>query len=375
MRVLHLTAGNLFGGIERALLNWLAVERGHSGLRSEVGLCFGGRLAEQLAAGGVVVHKLPEVRFSRPWSVLRARAALRGLLRRDRPDVAVMHACWSHAVFAPVLARAGVACVFFVHDIPAGRHWLERLAGRTRPQRVLTNSDFTRSTVDRLFARVPSETAYLPLPEPRPAGEQAQEQLRSGLGVGGDELVILIAARLERWKGHALLLEALGHLRDRGDLPLWRCWVAGEAQRAHEQVYRQELEDQAARLGIAGRVQWIGLRQDMAEVLAAADVHCQPNSGPEPFGMAFVEALQAGLPVITTDLGGASEILGGRSGGFGLLVEPGSAVKLAEGLAGLLGDAGLRRRLAEAGPGRAAELCGPSVAMPRLEAGLRAAMG
>ena len=60
----------------------------------------------------------------------------------------------------------------------------------------------------------------------------------------------------------------------------------------------------------------------MTRLLAAADVFCQPNSGPEPFGIVFVEALYAGLPVIATAIGGAQEIVDAacmRSGDAGAL--------------------------------------------------------
>ena len=55
-------------------------------------------------------------------------------------------------------------------------------------------------------------------------------------------------------------------------------------------------------------------RDDVPRLLAAADIFCQPNLGPEPFGIGFVEALSAGLPVITTATGGALEIVDGDCG-------------------------------------------------------------
>ena len=56
-------------------------------------------------------------------------------------------------------------------------------------------------------------------------------------------------------------------------------------------------------------MRFLGERRDVAACMRAADIHCQPNTAPEPFGLAFVEALYAGLPVVTTALGGALEIL------------------------------------------------------------------
>jgi glycosyltransferase involved in cell wall biosynthesis len=54
-------------------------------------------------------------------------------------------------------------------------------------------------------------------------------------------------------------------------------------------------------------------RSDVARLLAAADIHCQPNIGPEPFGITFIEALYAGLPLVTTSIGGAIEMSTARA--------------------------------------------------------------
>ena len=59
-----------------------------------------------------------------------------------------------------------------------------------------------------------------------------------------------------------------------------------------------------AAAGLTVRVVFTGHRTDVASVLAAADVYCHTNTGPEPFGLAIVEALHAGLPVLASRLGG-----------------------------------------------------------------------
>jgi glycosyltransferase involved in cell wall biosynthesis len=98
-------------------------------------------------------------------------------------------------------------------------------------------------------------------------------------------------------------------------------------------------------------------------LLDAADVYCQANTGPESFGIALVEALYAGLPVVTSALGGALEVI---EEPWGVLVPPGHIGALAGALGGLLADGGARRRLAEGGPARAAALCDPARQLGRL---------
>ncbi len=98
-------------------------------------------------------------------------------------------------------------------------------------------------------------------------------------------------------------------------------------------------------------------------MLAAADIHCQPNTGPEAFGIAFVEALYAGLPVVTTAIGGALEVVEDTCG---ILVAPSSPASLARALSRLIGGDELRRRLGSAGPARARHLCDPAQQLARI---------
>jgi glycosyltransferase involved in cell wall biosynthesis len=141
------------------------------------------------------------------------------------------------------------------------------------------------------------------------------------------------------------------------------CWIAGGPQRPKEQAYFHELQDLAHELGIGDRVCFLGQRSDVPELLRAADIHCQPNTGPEPFGIALVEALYAGLPVVTTAMGGAQEIVDETCG---ILVKPGDEGELAEALGKLICNRTLLARLAAGGPARARWLCGPAAQLEKL---------
>jgi glycosyltransferase involved in cell wall biosynthesis len=74
-----------------------------------------------------------------------------------------------------------------------------------------------------------------------------------------------------------------------------------------EAPYLQSPKNLAADLQISDRIRFVGQRSDVPRLLAAADVFCQPDSGPEPFGIVSVEALYAGLPVVATAIGGAQD--------------------------------------------------------------------
>jgi len=195
--------------------------------------------------------------------------------------------------------------------------------------------------------------------------------VRGGLNTAEDAVVIVQVSRMEAWKGQQAHLEALARIKN---LPTpWVCWMVGGAQRPEEREYLESLRKQAEILGLAERVRFLGQRSDVPVLLGAADIFCQPNLTPEPFGIVFVEALWAALPVVSFALGGALEIV---DDSCGLLIPPGDVEGLAAGLGSLIEQAGLRATLGRGGPARAARLSDPATQMNALRAAaLRANSG
>lgn len=362
MKVLHLAAGNLFGGVETYLITLAKLRHLCPAMESHFGVCFPGRLRDELTAAGVPVYDPGSVRVSRPWTVLRARRRLRGVLREHRFDAAVVHSSWPHAVFAPAVRRAGVRLVHALHGEIDRGHWLNRWAARTPPDVVIANSRFVAKSAADFFPGVVPEPVYPPVAPPGIDRGDARRSVRAELGTGAETVVILQASRPERWKGQAVHVAALGRLKD---VPDWEAWFAGGAQRVGEDEFLAELKASAERLGIGHRVKFLGQRADVPRLMAAADLYCQPNTGPEPFGIAFVEALYAGLPVVTSGFGGAVEIVTPECG---MLCPPGEAGAVAEALAGLIADPDRRAELGRAGPTRAAALCDPTAQLAALTA-------
>lgn len=359
MRVLHVSAGNLFGGIESMLLAFAEVAREQAGLQHSFALCFDERLATELRALGQPVHLLGPVRMSRPVSAHTARRRLRVLLDEGF-DVVICHAPWSQAIFGSVIRRRGVPLAFWAHDRLTGRHWTERLAALVPPDLVICNSAFTETTRASVYPTVRSAVVHPAARFVMPSRER--RFVRMSLDTPPDAVVILQASRCEPWKGHRQLIDALSTMRD---VPRWMWWVAGGAQRPHEQAYLAELRDSAARAGLEDRVRWLGHRADVPTLMAAADLYCQANVEPEPFGLAFVEALAAGTPVVSVRQGGVCEIVDETCG---VLVPPGDVTALGRALAQLVSSADARHVLAAGAPARARRISHPLSQSHRLQA-------
>jgi glycosyltransferase involved in cell wall biosynthesis len=351
VRALHVYSGNLYGGIE-TFLTTLARHGGRASLATEFALCFEGRLAKELREAGAVVHLLGPARARSPRSILAARRAFDRVLRAGRYEVVVCHSAWPHALFAPLVRSRGSRLAFYLHDVPNRRGWLDQWANLTSPDLVLCNSEFTAASGRWFFPRAPRVVARCAVEIDRTAAPVERGQVRAALGVAVDAIVILQASRMQAWKGHRVLIDALGVLRAK---PRWVCWIAGGAQRPAEVAYEREMRARVVGLGLEARVKFLGQRSDVPSLMAAADVFCQPNLGPEPFGIAFVEALAAGLPVVATAMGGAPEIV---DASCGRLVSP-DARSVAASLSELIDDDARRWALAKGGPARARMLCEP----------------
>lgn len=372
MKVLHLHSGNLYGGVETFLVTLAQCRHLVPSMEMSVALCFEGRVADKLRAEGAPTTLLGAVRLRRPDTVWRARRALTALLRESRVDVVVCHQAWPLVIFGKPVRAAGVPLVLWVHTVGTGRHWLDWWVQHVPPDLIVCSGQFTRRTIAARYPAARTDWIRYPVidheadvtPEARARDRRGA---RAEFATPADDLVIIQVSRLEALKGQDVCLEALAQLRD---VPGWTCWQVGGIQRPEESRYLARLRSIAEDSGIADRVRFLGERADVPRLLRAADIYCQPNTAPEAFPIALLEALSARLPIVTTSIGGAPEIVDDTCG---MLVQPRAARALAAALRRLLTDADLRRHLASQTRARRVELCDPQRQIDRIERLLRTA--
>jgi glycosyltransferase involved in cell wall biosynthesis len=360
MRLLHVATGNLFGGIETFLVT-VARHAGPGRAEHRFAVCFDGRLGEELERAGASTSRLGPARLSRPWQVVRARRALARVVDEQRPTHVVFHGTWSWVALAPA-TRGRAVPVLWAHA-PVADHWLDRAAMLSPPRRIVANSHYTARVTARTARRAEVAVVHCAVAPPGgPASDPgARRQVRAELGVPDGAFVFMTVGRMEAWKGHSLLLHALEALPARDG---WASVIVGGPQNEREAAYYEGLEADVRRRGLEDRVRFAGQRDDVRRLLLAADVLCHPNERPEPFGIALVEAMYAGVPVVATRLGGPAEIVTPECGA---LVSPGDAAALARALGELAADPDRARRLGRAAAARAAQLCTPSAQLRALE--------
>jgi glycosyltransferase involved in cell wall biosynthesis len=360
MRALHLTSGNMYGGVETFLATLAREASAVPDMSSEFAVCWEGRFSAELDALGFAPHRLGAVRISRPHTVLRARQRLHAVLEQHRPDVVVCHQPWPCVVFGSAIRRAGFPLVMWVHMAGQGHHWLERLARRTRPDLAICSSRFTAECASRWLSNAHIEHVYCPVSRPDVDHNATRAAVRQQLRTPPRDVVVVQVSRLEAFKGQRLLLDALATLRGQFG---WTCWMVGGPQRSSEAAFLRELQAVARAHRIEDRVRFLGERSDVPALLNAADIYCQPNRVPEAFGLSLVEALHAGLPVVTSGIGGACEIV---DPSCGLLTPPEDVAALSAALRTLIADERLRAQLGVRARLRPHEICDPARQMRRI---------
>jgi len=330
--------GHIVGGGEMSLLDLL---RGLDRRRWATALVVPeeGAVASGARALGLPVHVVPLPTLRHPGPrIVRSVGALARLARAT--NAALIHANGSRA-----MAYAGLA------GRPAGRPviWHVRIAESDGPlDRALcalaTEVIAISRAVARRFAWAPKKVRLIPngIDLGRFTPRAASASLRAALGVPPSVPIVASVGRFVEVKGYRYLLEAAARIERARAGVHWILVGDGEL--------RGELEAQARGLGLESRVHFTGWRDDVADVLALADLLVLPSES-EGFGRVLVEAMAMGRAIVATAVGGVPDIV--LPGETGLLVAPANPVALADAVRALLDDPERGARLGAAGRARA----------------------
>lgn len=294
----------------------------------------------QQAAAHVVPY---DGRYNRLTTLLPTAWRLRTQLKDSRP--AVFHTHGWDADIIGWLATLGSATrqIIHLHITP---EWLESTRMTHRVRRLLTRLAFSRhrtvlvavsNAVRQHWARL------LPWEAKNIVTVHNGVDTADYAAVGGRDSpsdkspTIGVVARLEPMKGIEYLLDATARLVTK--YPKIRLRIAGEGH------LKEDLQNRASKLGLAGKVEFLGRVQDMKPFYGSMDVLVLPSISTEGLPLVVLEAMAAALPIVATTVGGTPEAI--RDGQDGLLVPPRDPAALAEAIRRTLADGALRQRLGQ----------------------------
>ena len=295
---------------------------------------------------GIFFDNLPEIQefpldgsFA-SWQAQRSRFALARHLRRKKIAVAHSFDFYSNLMLLPTARMAGTPVV-----IGSMRQLGDRLSGaqtrtltwvlRIFPDRIVCNS---HAAAERLRELRVAAHRLVVIPNALPT--QCFDPTAPLLPPGKTLRVGLIARMNEKVKNQPALLRAAALVLK--DIPNLEIVLAGDG------ALRPELEKMVADLGIARHVLFLGERRDIPAVLASLDISVLTSLS-ESMPNAILEAMAAGLPVVSTRVGGSAEVV--RHGETGLLVDSGDDAQLADALRTLLRNESLRKEFGARGKG------------------------
>ena len=332
--ILFLTRSLDRGGAERQLV-LLAKGLAGRGHAVSVAVFFGGGVYEaELARAGVRVINIGK---QGRWDVLPFLNRLVRLLRKERP--AVLHSYLGvpnilAAALKPLLPGTRIIWGVRASNVDLSRYdWLSRLA-YTLERRLARFADciIANSNAGKCHAVangfpegkmvvIPNgiDTEYFRF------DPEGRRQVRLAWGVGEDEILVGLAARLDPMKDHPVFLEAASRIaRERRDVR-FVCVGGGPAD------YAEALKQHAAALGLTNQLIWVGARDDMPAVYSALDIATSSSYG-EGFSNTIAEAMACGVPCVVTDVGDSALIVGDT----GSVVPPGDYNALAAAIGRLI---------------------------------------
>jgi glycosyltransferase involved in cell wall biosynthesis len=257
------------------------------------------------------------------------------LARRWKPDGVVCYALGLHVSIALGARLAGVPrIVSHIGNTPPSQAWARRKIGwalqASRPlvRREITCSKTVEDQVRALYglpkARLLTIYNSIDVENVMRRAFAARQQLSPN----ARPHIIGMVARLEIHKDHETLLKAFAQVIQ--ERPSVRLRLIGDGS------LRQKLETLAVELNIERHVEFLGMRQDIPEHLGQLDLFAFSTTKDEGFGIALIEALAAGIPVVASDVPACREVL--KDGAFGILVPPGNPSALAGSILSSLDD-------------------------------------
>jgi glycosyltransferase involved in cell wall biosynthesis len=346
VRLLHIVGDSRYGGAAHIVLGLGRLAQAE-GWQVDV-LTTDPRFQQAVKQAGLGLVNLDVIRreISPLWDssgLLRLRSFLR------RQPYRIVHTHTSKGGFVGRLAAHLAGVPVIVHTVH-GFAFHEQSSGSTRTiysaleraascwcDRIVSVSEFHRDWAVELGICHSRQIVAIPngVAEVRRDPAVAPTDLRRRLGARADDFLVLSMARLASDKGLNHLIEALTLLPE-GNPRMWFA-IAGDGP------VRAELEELARSRGVADRLRFLGHRDDIGDLLAAADLVVLPSLR-EGLSMTLLESMSAGKPIVATSIGSHREVA--SQADMARLVPPADPRALADAILTLAQDPALRARLA-----------------------------
>lgn len=318
-----------------------------------------GPLSDALTIAGIEIHIIPLVKVSRatftplgllklPFEVVNSIRAINRVLAGIKVDMVHSNtiAVLSGALWARLYGRPHL---WHVHEIIVHPRLARRLFPflvRLLADRVVANSETTRQWLVSTERKIAPKTVTIWNGVERTSSVKIDEvfSLRSTIGLGPEDVLVVLIGRINRWKGQALLVKAAEDILKKNNSIHFL--IVGSPPLGQEH-FRVEILKQIAESSASKQITVWDFTEDVWMIWDACDIAVVPSIEPEPFGMVAIEAMASGKPVIGSAHGGLTEIV--EDGETGFLIMPNDTNALAEAILKLAESPSLRNTMGTKG--------------------------
>lgn len=341
IKILNVLTDSNIGGAGRLLVNYLH-NFDRTRFDSAVVLPRDSRLIPAVRAEG---YDVIETEYGRDesWD-RRAVRELRRIIRDYQPDIVHTHSSLSARVAA---WQCGVPARFYTRHCafePSKKltsfpgKQINGLMNRVLSTDIVAVADAAKKNLTDTGVPADMITVIINGVEPlRETSPEENDALRERLGIGREDFVCGIVARLEDYKGHAYLLQSAKTVVEARPGTVFL--IVGEG------TERERLEKQVADLGIAGQVIFTGFCDDVAPYYGIMNLNLNCSWGTETSSLALSEGMSVGVPAVATTYGGNPYMI--TEGVNGLLVPEKDADAMADAILKIMNDPALLKRLSD----------------------------
>jgi len=331
IKVLNIISDTNIGGAGRVLLNYMS-RADRERFDVSVAMPRGSLLKEPLEELGTTVYEVDGL-ADRSYHKDDVKELI-SLIRRVEPDIVHTHGALSGRIAG---RRCGRVVIYTRHSAfpvpaklkyPPGR-WVNKWVNEHYSDHIIAVSPAAAENLTDAGICEKRITVMMNGVTPVARKSQAECQaLREQWGIREGEFALGILARIEPYKGHMHILEAMKALTDQGRK--LRLLVAGTG------AFEQELRAKTGELGLADRVNYLGFQSDVAAVLSVLDLQLNASYGTETSSLSILEGLSMGLPAVVSTYGGNPWLI--DDGEDGLLFENRNSADLAGCIARLMDE-------------------------------------
>jgi glycosyltransferase involved in cell wall biosynthesis len=339
LKVIHIVEDLKVGGLEKVIAT---IATGLDSKKFDVEIwCLsrGGAVAEWLKQKGVRVRIFSWRTYHNPLNIVK----LAMKLRESRVKIVHTHGYYAGTFGRLAAITAGISLVFaHVHTSDFTLSMRNRIIEKVLSfftRKIICISQHVKGFVESQEGIRPEKTVLVYNGTGRLFEDAANDSLVGSEKLMDDDFVIVSVGSLVENKGHHVLIESVRMLCS--EKPPFKVLIAGDGPQ------RSVLQDYVDRCGLSSTVMFVGVVKDVRQVLRAADIFVLPTVHREGLSLAVLEAMQHGLPVIASRIGGVPELV--DDGVTGILVTPNDPRILARAIRTLADDKKLRCQMGESG--------------------------